>query len=78
MAEGHQDDPDHPETEGHEGEHEDDRPAYDPEHVDPPERQPPLRETAPQSDFTMGQVGRGAAIAAVGLFLTFGLALALV
>lgn len=60
------------------GHDDDDRPEYDPDHVELPEREPPLRETAPQSDFTMGQVGRGAAVAAVGLLLTFGLALALV
>lgn len=58
--------------------HDEDRPDYDPEHVDLPERAPPLRSTAPQSDFTMGQVTRGAAIALVGLALTFGIALALV
>ncbi len=58
--------------------HDEDRPDYDPEHVELPERAPPLRSTAPQSDFTMGQVTRGAGIAAVGLALTFGLALALV
>jgi len=58
--------------------HGDDRPDYDPHTVELPEREPPLRETAPQSDFTMGQVGQGALVAAVGLLLTFGLALALV
>jgi len=58
--------------------HAEDRPDYDPENVELPEREPPLRETAPQSDFTFGQVGRGAAIAIVGLLVTFGLALALV
>lgn len=58
--------------------HDEDRPDYDPEHVDLPEQAPPLRSTAPQSEFTMGQVTRGAGIAAVGLALTFGLALALV
>ncbi|ACV48078.1 MULTISPECIES: DUF7550 family protein [Halomicrobium] len=58
--------------------HDEDRPDYDPEHVELPAREPPLRETAPQSEFTTGQVGRGAAVAAVGLLLTFGLALALV
>jgi hypothetical protein len=68
----------HDEHEGHEGEHEADRPEYDPEHVDLPEREPPLRETAPQSDFTMGQVARGGAVAAVGLLLIFGLAFVLV
>jgi len=58
--------------------HDEDRPDYDPEHVELPERAPPLRATAPQSDFTMTQVSKGAGIAAVGLALTFGLGLALV
>jgi len=58
--------------------HEETRPDYDPEHVELPARAPPLRSTAPQSDFTMGQVSRGAAIALGGLLLTFGVALALV
>ena len=58
--------------------HDEDRPDYDPEHVDLPAKEPPLRATAPQSDFTMGQVGQGAAVALVGLLLTFGVALALV
>ncbi|WP_276272143.1 DUF7550 family protein [Haloarcula litorea] len=58
--------------------HDEDRPDYDPENVDLPEREPPLRETAPQSDFTTGQVGQGAAVALVGLLLTFGVALLLV
>jgi len=58
--------------------HDEDRPDYDPEHVELPEREPPLRSTAPQSPFTMGQVTKGAAVAVVGLALTFGIALALV
>jgi hypothetical protein len=58
--------------------HHDDRPDYDPTHVDLPERAPPLRSTAPQSDFTMGQVSKGGAVAFIGLVLTFGIALALV
>jgi len=58
--------------------HDEDRPDYDPEHVELPSQKPPLRETAPQSDFTMGQVGRGAAVAAVGVLLIFGLAFVLV
>ncbi|MDS0259256.1 hypothetical protein NDI56_07605 [Haloarcula sp. S1CR25-12] len=58
--------------------HGEDRPDYDPDHVDLPAKAPPLRSTAPQSDFTMGQVSRGAVIALVGLALTFGVALALV
>ncbi|MBO4248479.1 MULTISPECIES: hypothetical protein [Halomicrobium] len=58
--------------------HDEDRPDYDPAHVELPSREPPLRETAPQSDFTMGQVARGGAVAAVGLLLIFGLAFVLV
>ncbi|WP_254271641.1 DUF7550 family protein [Haloarcula marina] len=58
--------------------HEDDRPDYDPANVELPSKEPPLRETAPQSDFTMGQVTQGAVIALVGLALTFGIAFALV
>ena len=62
----------------HGHDHDEDRPDYDPEHVELPEREPPLRETAPQSEFTMGQVTRGGAVATVGLLLVFGLALVLV
>jgi len=58
--------------------HEEARPDYDPTNVELPSRAPPLRSTAPQSDFTMGQVSRGAVIALGGLLLTFGVALALV
>jgi len=58
--------------------HDEDRPDYNPHAVDLPSKAPPLRETAPQSAFTMGQVSTGAGIAAVGLLLTFGIALALV
>ena len=58
--------------------HDEDRPDYDPERVELPAKAPPLRSTAPQSDFTMGQVSQGAAVAFVGLLLTFGVALALV
>jgi hypothetical protein len=58
--------------------HAEDRPDYDPKHVELPSRAPPLRSTAPQGEFTMGQVSKGAGIAFVGLLLTFGIALALV
>lgn len=58
--------------------HGEDRPDYDPDHIELPSRAPPLRETAPQSAFTMGQVSKGAGIALVGLVLTFAIALALV
>jgi len=57
--------------------HEEERPDYDPEHVELPAGEPPLRSTAPQSDFTMSQVGTGVVVSLVGLALTFGIALAL-
>lgn len=58
--------------------HDDDRPPYDPENPQLPDREPPLRSTSPQSDFTTSQVGTGFAMLAVGLLLTFGLAVLLV
>ncbi len=58
--------------------HDDDRPDYDPEHVELPAKAPPLRSTAPQDDFTMRQVGEGASVALFGLLMTFGVALVLV
>jgi hypothetical protein len=57
--------------------HDEDRPAYDPSEPAPPEREPPLRETAPQSSFTLSQVATGFVILVVGLGLTFGLGIAL-
>ena len=57
--------------------HEEERPEYDPQSPTPPEREPPLRSTAPQSAFTMGQVGFGFLVLAAGLAVTFGLAIAL-
>jgi hypothetical protein len=57
--------------------HDEERPDYDPESPNPPETEPPLRSTAPQSEFTMGQVAFGAVILLVGLVVTFGLPLAL-
>lgn len=54
-----------------------DRPEYDPTDPAPPSREPPLRSTAPQGEYTIEQVGTGIAIAAVGLLATFGLALLL-
>jgi hypothetical protein len=74
MADDHDDGHGHGHVDGH-GE---DRPAYDPSSKDLPERAPPLRSTAPQSDYAMRDVGVGCAVLAVGLALTFGLALALV
>jgi hypothetical protein len=50
---------------------------YDPERTAPPATEPPLRRTAPQSEFTMGQVGLGVVVLIVGLVLTFGLPLLL-
>ncbi|MBX0324629.1 hypothetical protein EGH21_16495 [Halomicroarcula sp. F13] len=58
--------------------HAEDRPEFDPENVDLPSKEPPLRETAPQSEFTTSQVSTGAVVALVGLALTFGIAFALV
>ena len=48
---------------------------YDPSAPTPPAREPPVRSTAPQSDYTMGQVATGAIIFLVGAALTFGLPL---
>jgi hypothetical protein len=61
----------------HDDHHAESRPDYDPENVSLPERAPPLRSTAPQSDFTTSQVLTGAGIALLGLILTFGIAFAL-
>lgn len=55
--------------------HGEDRPEYDPENPTLPEQEPPLRSTAPQSDYTTGHVGIGFAVLAVGLVVTFGLPL---
>ncbi|PSQ58648.1 MAG: hypothetical protein BRD23_06200 [Halobacteriales archaeon SW_9_67_25] len=53
--------------------HGEERPDYDPESPGPPEREPPLRSTAPQNDYTMGQVIFGYSVLLVGLAVTFGL-----
>jgi hypothetical protein len=53
--------------------HHDAHPDYDPGSPIPPEREPPRRSTAPQSDYTMGQVIFGYAVLLVGLVLTFAL-----
>lgn len=50
---------------------------YDPDRTAPPTREPPLRRTAPQSEFTIGQVGLGFVVLVVGLVLTFGFPLLL-
>lgn len=55
--------------------HGEDRPEYDPQNPTLPEKEPPLRRTAPQSDYTMSQVGFGFVVLAVGLAITFGLPL---
>jgi hypothetical protein len=57
--------------------HEEERPEYDPQSPAPPDREPPLRSTAPQSRFTMGQVAFGFVILLIGVAITFGLPLAL-
>ena len=57
--------------------HDEDRPEYEPAVPTPPEREPPLRSTAPQSLFTSGQVAVGFVVLLVGLALTFGVAVAL-
>ena len=59
------------------GHHDADRPDYDPHKIELPSREPPLRSTAPQSDFAMTQVVRGALVLVVGLALTFGLGIVL-
>lgn len=53
--------------------HDEKRPEYDPESPTPPEREPPLRSTAPQSEYTLGQVIFGYAVLLIALVLTFGL-----
>jgi hypothetical protein len=54
------------------------RAAYDPSDRDLPSREPPLRSTAPQSDYTFRDVAVGFAVLLVGVVVTFGLPLALV
>jgi hypothetical protein len=57
--------------------HDEARPEYDPSEPAAPEHEPPLRETAPQSSFTLSQVATGFVILVVGLGITFGLGIAL-
>jgi hypothetical protein len=57
--------------------HDESRPEYDPASPSPPDREPPLRSTAPQSPYTGGQVAVGAVIMLVGLAVVFGLPLAM-
>jgi hypothetical protein len=47
------------------------RPDYDPQHPDVPSREPPLRSTAPQSEYTTSQVGFGIVVLVTGLTITF-------
>lgn len=42
-----------------------------------PQREWEERRTAPQSDYSLGQVGLGAVVALVGLLVTFGVPLLL-
>ncbi|MHB9286553.1 hypothetical protein ACKVMT_05880 [Halobacteriales archaeon Cl-PHB] len=63
-------------TDDHDHEAED-RPEYDPSNPEAPEFQPPLRSTAPQGAYTMGQVATGFVVLLIGLALTFGLAVAM-
>lgn len=49
--------------------------AYDPVAPTPPAREPPRRSTAPQSDYTSGQVAFGFVVLAIGAALVFGLPL---
>ncbi|MFB6150254.1 MAG: hypothetical protein ABEJ40_00465 [Haloarculaceae archaeon] len=58
--------------------HGDDRPEYDPTNKDLPAREPPLRSTAPQSDYAGRDVAVGFLVLLVGAAVTFGLPLALV
>lgn len=69
MSDDHDDDHGH----GHE-----DRPDYDPTNKDLPSGAPPLRSTAPQSDYTGRDVGLGAVVMLVGVALTLALPLVLV
>lgn len=54
---------------------EDESAEYDPESPTPPAREPPHRSTAPQSAYTLGQVGFGVAVLVVGLLVTVGIPL---
>lgn len=55
-----------------------DRPDYDPSNKELPAREPPLRETAPQSEYTSRDVGLGFAVVLVGIALTIALPIVLV
>ncbi len=51
--------------------------TYDPSSPTPPARTPPLRSTAPQSEYTTGQVAVGFVVLLLGLAIVFGLPIAL-
>lgn len=53
-------------------------PAYDPSAKNLPSREPPLRSTAPQSDYTTRDTAVGFAVMVVGVAVAFGLPLALI
>ena len=55
-----------------------DRPDYDPANKELPAGEPPLRSTAPQSEYTSRDVGVGVAVMLVGVVIAFVLPLALV
>jgi hypothetical protein len=59
--------------------HADDEAAetYDPSSPTAPARTPPLRSTAPQSEYTMGQVAFGFVVLLLGLAIVFGLPVAM-
>ncbi|WP_123533495.1 DUF7550 family protein [Halosimplex salinum] len=54
------------------------RPDYDPTRKELPSGEPPLRSTAPQSEYTTRDVGVGFAVMLVGVAIAFALPLALV
>ncbi|WP_459192166.1 DUF7550 family protein [Halosimplex sp. J119] len=55
-----------------------DRPDYDPTNKDLPSGEPPLRSTAPQSEYTGRDVGIGLAVMLVGVAIAFVLPIVLV
>ena len=55
-----------------------DRPDYDPANKNLPAGEPPLRSTAPQSEYTTRDVGVGFAVMLVGIAVAFALPLVLV
>lgn len=57
--------------------HDDDRPEYEPTEPTPPEREPPLRSTAPQSAYSARQALVGFVVLLLGAVVVFGLPLLL-